>query len=128
MAGRLILDSGALIGWQRGDRKIWGYLAEAAERGTSVVVPAVVLTECIRGGSRDAAIHRLVTGARVPFIGKRVAVQAGRLLGRAGMSATVDALVAAEAIRGGPCIVLTSDPGDLGTLLDKTPYVRVVGV
>jgi hypothetical protein len=128
VAERLILDSGAVIGWQRNDPNVWAYVDEAARRGASVVVPAVVVAECIRGGGRDASIHRLLHAARVPFVSKRVAVQAGGLLGKAGMRATVDALVAAEAIRGGPCMLLTSDPGDLVALLDGRPYVRVVEV
>jgi hypothetical protein len=128
MAGRLILDSGALIGWQRNDQNVWGYVSQASRRGASVVVPAVVIAECIRGGGKDALIYRLLAIARVPILGKRVAVHAGQLLGGARMSATIDALVAAEAIRGGPCVLLTSDPGDLGSLVGKRPYVRIVEV
>jgi D-alanine-D-alanine ligase-like ATP-grasp enzyme len=128
MAGRLILDSGALIGWQRNDRNVWRYVAQAAQRGTSVVVPAVVIAECVRGGGRDASIHRLLATARVPVVGKRVAVHAGHLLGGVGMSATIDALVASEAIRGGPCVLLTSDPRNLASLVGGRPYVRIVGV
>jgi hypothetical protein len=128
MAGRLILDSGALIGWQRDDKKIWRYVADASARGVSIVVPAVAIAECIRGGRTDAPIHRLLAVARIPFVGKRTAIQAGHLLGEAGISATVDALVAAEAIRGGPCLLLTSDPADLAALVGKRPYVRIVGI
>jgi predicted nucleic acid-binding protein len=128
MAGRLILDSGALIGWQRNDANVWRFVAQAARHGASVVVPAVVVAECVRGARKDALIHRLLATARVPFVGKRVALHAGRLLGDAGMSATVDALVAAEAIRGGPCLLLTSDPGDLTSLVGAHPYVRIVSV
>jgi len=128
MAGRLILDSGALIGWQRRDPTVWAYVAQAARRGTSVVVPAVVVAECVRGGPRDALIHRLLATVRVPFIGKRIAVHAGRLLGERRMRATVDALVAAEAIRGGPCLLLTSDPNDLAPLVGERPYVQIVRV
>jgi hypothetical protein len=40
----------------------------------------------------------------------------------------VDALIAAEAIRGGPCVVLTADPGDLAALVGKRPYVQVIAV
>ena len=128
MAERLILDSGAVIGWQRNDPNVWGYVAEAARLDTSIVVPAVVVAECVRGGGRDALIHRLLAAATVPSLSKRLAVQAGYLLGKAGTSATVDALVAAEAIRGGPCLVLTSDPGDLAALVGERPYVRIVAV
>jgi len=128
VAGRLILDSGAVIGWQRNDPNVWRYVTQAAGRGATIVVPAVVVAECVRGGGRDASIYRLLHAARVPVVSKRVAVHAGLLLGKAGTSATVDALVAAEAIRGGPCLLLTSDPGDLAALVDGRPYVRIVEV
>jgi PIN domain len=128
MVQRLILDSGAVIAWQRGRPSVWGRVAQAVRRGTPIVTPAVVLAECVRGGPRDAPIHRLLAIAHVPFIGPRVAIAAGRLLGEAGMNATVDALVAAEAIRGGPCVVLTSDPGDLAALVGKRPYVQVIAI
>ncbi len=128
MAGRLILDAGAVIGYQRNDPKVWAYVKRAAERDAAVAVPAVVVAECVRGGARDAPIHRLLAAAHVPFVGKRVAIQAGRLLGETRTGGTVDALVAAEAIRGGPCVVLTGDPGDLAPLVGDRPYVRVVGI
>jgi hypothetical protein len=128
MARRLILDSGAVIGWQRNDRTVWRHVANATARGVSVVVPAVAIAGCVRGGRRDAAIHRLLKVARVPFVGARTAVQAGYLLREAGSNATIDALVAAEAIRGGPCLLLTSDPADLAALVRKRPYVQIVGI
>jgi hypothetical protein len=128
VAGRLILDSGAVIGWQRNDLNVRRYVTQAARRGASVVVPAVVVAECVRGGGKDASIHRLLATARVPSVSKRVAIHAGHLLGKAGTSATIDALVAAEAIRGGPCLLLTSDPGDLAALVGGRPYVRIVEV
>jgi hypothetical protein len=128
MAARLILDSGAVLAWQRRRRDVWSYVVDAMRRGTPIVIPAVVLAECFRGGPRDVPIHRLLAGARVPFVGTRIALAAGRLLGEARMSATVDALIAAEAIRGGPCVVLTADPGDLAALVGKRPYVQVIAV
>src|SRR6266542_1036449 len=95
-AARLILDSGAVIAWQRQRRPVVRYLTEAMETSVPVVIPAVVLAECVRGGPRDASIHRL--------------------------------LVAAEALRGGPCVVLTADPADLGALIGKRPHVQVVAI
>jgi len=128
VAGRLVLDSGALIGWQRKDRTVWRHVTDAIQRDAMVVVPAVVIAECIRGGGSDAPIHRLLVNARVPIVGKRAAMQAGRLLGIAAMSATIDAFVAAEAIRGGPCVLLTSDPDDMESLVGRRPYVEIVAV
>ncbi len=125
---RLVLDSGAVIAWQRGRPSVWARVTQAVRRGTPIVIPAVVLAECLRGGPRDASIRRLLAAGRVSVVGARIALAAGRLLGEAKMNATVDALVAAEAIRGGPCVVLTSDPADLRALIGKRPHVQVIAV
>jgi hypothetical protein len=125
---RLILDSGAVIAVQRGSRLVDAYLATAAARGEEVVVPAVVVAETVRGGPADAPIHRLLRASHVPFLGRRLAEAAGRLQAAAGMAAAVDALVVAEAVRGGPCVLLTSDPGDLSRLAAARPFIRIVAV
>lgn len=125
MAGRLILDSGAVIAWQRGRADVWARIARASRHGVSLVIPAVVVAECVRGGPGDALIHRLLAAAHVPSIGTRIALQAGRLLGEAGMRATVDALIVAEAISAAPCVILTSDPDDMTALVGDRAHVRV---
>jgi hypothetical protein len=125
MAGRLILDSGAVIAWQRGRLHVRARIARALRHGVSLVIPAVVVAECVRGGSGDALIHRLLAAAHVPSIGTRIALQAGRLLGEAGMSRTVDALIVAEAISAAPCVILTSNPDDMTALVGNRAYLRV---
>jgi predicted nucleic acid-binding protein len=127
-AARLILDSGAVIAWQRRHPRVRSYLTKAMRSGTPVVIPAVVLAECVRGGPRDAPTYQLLAAARVSVVGARIAIAAGLLLAEAGMSATVDALVAAEALRGGPCVLLTSDPADLRALVGKRRDVQVMAL
>jgi hypothetical protein len=67
----------------------------------------------------------LVSLDEIGLISEETARQAGALLGAAGSAATVDALVAAEAIGRAPCILLTTDPDDLRRLLAAHPQVRV---
>lgn len=126
--GRLILDSGAIIGWSRGDPRIRAELREALARGRSVRAPVVVLTETLRAGPRDAAVNRVLklVGAAPtePSIGRT----AGGLLGRTGGRNTADALVAAEAMQVPRSVVLTSDPDDLTALLVDEPEIDVVRV
>ena len=55
----LILDSGAVIGWARGDVRPRAMLARALELGVDVRIPTAVLAETLRGGPRDAPIHRV---------------------------------------------------------------------
>jgi hypothetical protein len=91
-----------------------------------VVVPVVVVTQVIRGGAKDAPVHRLLHSVHVPFVGLRLARRAGELLGTAGLSDAADALVVAEALRSGPAVLLTSDPGDMRLLLGDNRLVQVV--
>jgi predicted nucleic acid-binding protein len=124
----LILDTGAVIALTRGDRKVRALVAAAREEGGAVVVPPIVVTQTIQGGRTDAAIHRLLRGVWVPFVGKRLAQAAGELLGAAGLGDAADAQVMAEAIRSGPSILLTSDPDDMSRLAADRRDVRVVAI
>lgn len=114
---RLILDSGAVISWSRGDARTRAILREAIARRIELRVPVVVLAETLRGGARDAPVKRVLkavgTVATAPDTGR----EAGRLLGRTGGGNVADALVAAEALAIPGSTVLTSDPADLQALL-----------
>ena len=92
------------------------------------MVPPVVVAETIRGGHDDARVNRLLNTVRVSFAGLRVGRTAGRLLGAAGMSNAADALVMAEAVRGGASILLTSDVHDMSRLATGRSSVTIVGV
>lgn len=114
---RLILDSGAVIGWSRGDPRVRELVRRALERGAEVRVPVIVLAETLRGGPRDAPVNRVLkavgTASTDPSIGRA----AGRLLGRTGGRNAADALVAAESLVAPGAVLLTGDPDDLGVLL-----------
>lgn len=116
-ARRLILDSGAVIALSRDDVRARAALAAAWEVGAEVAVPAVVLAETVRGGARDAPVHRVLkaVGAVIPA-DDGVGRAAGGLLGDAGSDSTVDALVVASALAAGGGVILTGDAGDLAVL------------
>jgi hypothetical protein len=124
----LILDAGALIALSRGDRTVRKVLEAAQEMDADVVVPSVVVTRTIRGGPGDAAVYRLLQAVWVSYVGKRLAIAAGKLLGGAQMSDAVDALVVAEAIRSGPSVLLTGDPGDMAHLAGGRADVKIVRI
>ncbi len=128
VAHRMILDAGAVIAITRGNRAVRRMIASARADGYNIVIPPVVLTQTLRGGAQDAAVQQVLRSGRTTFIGARVARLAGQLLGAAGLNDAVDALVMAEAVRGGPCVVLTSDPDDLRALAGTRPYIRIVAV
>lgn len=124
-AGRLILDSGAVIGWSRGDAGVRAQLREAMRRNTIVQVPVAVLAEALRGGPRDAPVNRVLKATGTLPTEPGTGRLAGALLGRTRGRNTVDALVAAECavVRGS--VLLTSDPEDLGILLADHPVTVV---
>jgi predicted nucleic acid-binding protein len=123
----LILDSGAVIGWARGDARPRAMLRRALELGVDVRIPVAVLAETLRGGPRDAPIHRVRNAVDVLPTPEATGRLAGALLGRAGRANTVDALVASEAISVG-ADVLTSDPDDLSALVAGHKGVCVLSV
>ena len=86
----------------------------------------VVVAETLRGGPRDAPVHRVLKAVDVvPDLHERHGRTAGQLLGRAGSAAAVDALVVAQAVVAGGAHVLTGDPEDLERLAASHPEVRI---
>ena len=124
-AQRLILDSGAVIAWSRGDVRARAMLTRALELALDVRIPVAVLAELLRGGPRDAPIHRVRNAVDVFATTEATARLAGALLGRTGGTNTVDALVAAEALTAGADI-LTGDAGDFRRLLMDSQTVSVI--
>jgi len=124
-AQRLILDSGAVIAWSRGDVHARALLTRALELALDVRIPIAVLAETLRGGPRDAPVHRVRNAVDVFPTEEPIARLAGSLLGRTGGTNTVDALVAAEAVTAS-ADVLTSDADDLRALLAGHPSVTVI--
>jgi predicted nucleic acid-binding protein len=111
---RLILDSGAVIALARHEQPARAFVARALELGAEVEVPVVVVAETVRGGPRDAPVHRVLKAiGSVPDTREAHGRTAGRLLGTAQSNATVDALVVAQAVEAGGARILTGDPEDL---------------
>jgi len=125
---RLILDSGAVIGWSCGDQDVRELLRLAIARELELWVPVVVLAETLRGGPRDAMVNRVLKSTGSRPTDAETGRLAGALLGRTGGRNAADALVAAETLRVPGSAVLTSDPDDLNALLVDRPDVEVVRV
>ncbi len=123
---RLVLDSGAVIALARGDGRARSFLARAVELGISIEIPVVVVAETVRGGQRDAAVNRVLNAlGTVPDTREAHGRIAGALLGAARSTATVDALVVAQALASGAARVLTGDREDLERLAAPHPQVRI---
>jgi len=115
----VVLDAGALIAVERGNRGVQALLERIKKGGTKMLVPAGVVAEVWRDGARQARVAKLLAAAEtevVPFNGHRARI-AGVMLGVAGADDVVDASVVVCAREHGTDVpVLTSDPGDLRAL------------
>jgi predicted nucleic acid-binding protein len=92
-----------------------------------VVTVASVLAEVLRGGQRDAAVHRVLSRVAVLPVDRDCGRIAGELLGATGLPGrrAMDALVAAVALsQPRPVVLLTSDPGNLGKLTEEADRPR----
>lgn len=119
----IVLDSGALIAWGRGDARMRALIREAMRRGARLVIPAGVLGQAWRDGARQVPLRALVSDAmtEVPALDRVLAEAAGTLCGRARTSDVVDASVALLAKRA-QAVVVTSDPSDFRPL---DPSLRI---
>jgi predicted nucleic acid-binding protein len=126
----LVLDSGAVVALAADDPAARAVLTVAVRRGVPVLVPAVVVTETVRGTPRDAPVnHVLAAVGEIVAADERLARAAGGLLGSTGSNAgAVDALVVATAASSGGAVILTGDPRDLGRLARDLPALVIHAV
>jgi predicted nucleic acid-binding protein len=112
---RVILDAGALIAIDRGDREVASLLELARRAGSDLVTSAPVVGQVWRDGSRQVALVRALRMVDVQEVNQSDAQKAGELLRHTGGSDIVDALVALL-VRSGDQI-FTSDQHDIDELL-----------
>jgi hypothetical protein len=125
MAG-LTLDAGALIAFDRNDRRLVALIAQSLEHGHSLAVPAGVVGQVWRDGRRQARLARFLGSdmVEVETLDDQRARQAGQLCGVRGVSDVIDASVVLCARARGHRIA-TSDPADLQRLDPAAPLIRV---
>jgi predicted nucleic acid-binding protein len=127
----IILDSGALIGLERGDRTLYALLRRAMDRDDEVIVPSGVLAQVWRGGPRQARLASMLRkhNVRIAELDATTARLVGRLLGHNGTADVVDTsvVIAARMAAAGAVKlpIVTSDPDDI-TRLDPTIPLIVV--
>jgi hypothetical protein len=123
-----VLDAGALLAVERGDRDVAALLKRELLAGRGPLTHAGVVAQVWRGGSgRQARLARLLPGVDIAPLDDALGRRAGVLLGRARANDSVDAAVIALAADGD--IILTSDPGDLRGLAEAAAvHVDIVQV
>jgi non-ribosomal peptide synthetase component F len=119
----LVLDTGALLAYDRGDRTVQAFLEQASRNGTDVLTTTGAVAQAWRNGSRQARLTRLLRGVLEVELGGAHARRVGTLLGAAGLSDVVDGSVIDAAVDGAE--ILTSDPGDI-TLLAAASAKTVI--
>ncbi len=111
----LVLDAGAFLAVERGDRDVVALVKRERLAGRSPVTSGGVVAQVWRGGrGRQATVARMLAGVDVTAIDDGLGRRAGTLLARAGQSDVIDATVVCLAVDGDD--ILTSDPGDLRAL------------
>lgn len=124
----LVLDAGALVAVERGDRDVVALVKRERLAGRTPVTHGGVIGQVWRGGTgRQANLARLLAGVEVVALDDDLGRRTGLLLGRAGTSDVIDAAVVLLAADGDD--ILTSDPADLHTLaVAAGTHVELVAV
>jgi hypothetical protein len=117
----LILDAGAFVAAERGNREILARVKRERQLGHSPITNGAVVAQVWRGGhGKQVPVAQLLAGTDVAPVDHLLGKRAGMLLASAGAADAIDASVVCLAQDGDD--ILTSDPGDLLDL------VRTAGV
>jgi hypothetical protein len=124
----LVLDAGAFLAVERGDRDVVALVKRERLTGRPPVTHGGVVAQVWRGGhGRQAGIARLLAGVDVAALDEGLGRRAGMLLARSRQADAVDAAVMCLASDGDD--ILTSDPGDLLALAEAAEiHVELIPV
>ncbi len=113
----LVLDTGALLAVERGDRDTIALIKQELLAQRVPLTHGGVVGQAWRGGSgRQARLARLLPALDIVALDETMGRRAGVLLGRARKSDVIDAAVVVLAADGD--VILTSDPRDLKALAE----------
>lgn len=112
----LVLDTGGLIAFERGDRRVAALIEATRRRRDRVVTSSGCVAQAWRrGGAPQVLLARLLAGTVEAALDPGCSRAVGELCAAAGLADVVDAHVALLA--SDHDTVLTSDAGDLAVLL-----------
>ena len=125
-AAGLVLDTGALIALERGDKRMIALLHRALAQGRAFRVPAGVVGQAWRNGRVQVILARFLRSEEVEIVplDEQLARSCGELCGAASASDVIDASVVILA-RERRDLVVTSDPDDLRRL---DPAAQIIAV
>jgi len=111
----LILDAGALVAVDRGDRAMMARLRASQQHGLELRTNAMVVAQVWRDRrGRQVNLAKLLRAVDVRAVSQQDGREAGALLGAAGTSDPIDATVVLLATSGDR--ILTGDTGDIARL------------
>ncbi len=110
----LVLDTGALLAFERGDRLVLALLDRASRAGVPVLTTSGAVAQAWRGGPRQARLALLLRGTLEVELTRTRSRAIGVLLGAAGGRDVVDASIVDAAADGDE--IVTSDPDDIAAL------------
>jgi predicted nucleic acid-binding protein len=123
VGGTLVLDAEGLVKLATGNALAVSLARDTYQAGAKIVTAASTLAEVLRGGARDAPVHRILSNVTVVPIEQHEGRAAGELLGLTGLSghrSALDALLAVVALaQPRPVVLLTSDTDDLRRLTEE---------
>ena len=92
----MTLDAGALIAFERGDRRVVALVIQTRAERATLSIPAGVIGQVWRDGRKQARLARLLGSDSVEIVplDDERARSAGQLCGRAGTADVIDASVA----------------------------------
>lgn len=113
----LLLDAGAFLAVERGDRDVVALVKRERLAQRSPLSHGGVVAQIWRGGrGRQAEVARLLGGVDVRALDEELGKKAGMLLARSIVTDAVDAALISLAVDGDD--ILTSDAGDLRALAE----------
>ncbi len=128
----VVIDSGGLSAIAEETEAARAVIRWAVRTRSDVVIPTVVIAESTTGsGPRDARVNAAIARSRVAPLTEDRARLAARLRHQADSAATIDAIVAAEAVAApGRAVIVTAERGrtDFAPLVDGHTSVVVTSV
>jgi hypothetical protein len=113
----LVLDAGAFVAAERGDRDVVALVKRERLAGRVPMTNGGVVAQVWRGGhGSQVPVAMLLAGVEIVSIDDSLGRRAGMLLARSGRADAIGAAVVCLAADGDD--ILTSDPGDLRILAE----------
>jgi hypothetical protein len=124
----LVLDAGAFVAVERGDRDVVALVKRERLAGRTPVTNGGVVAQIWRGGrGRQVPVAQLLAGIQIVALDDGLGRRAGMLLARTGRADAIDAAIVCLAADGDD--ILTSDPGDLRVLAEAAEvHVELITV